>query len=156
MATIESRLQASHSALGEFLVVIEAERQTLAQGDVDALQAITAQKSALAARLAELDTQLDAALTAQNHPAGRPGVERWLGTLPAAGSQASRTTWTSILDLATKAKQANEINGRLIAARLQQNQQALDVLLNEGAESTTYGADGQRNSSAGRRTLGSA
>ncbi len=156
MATIESLLQASQSVLGDFLAVIESERLTLSKGDVDTLQSITTQKSALAARLAELDTQLDAALLASNHPVGRPGVERWLTTPPVSAKLSSRTTWTSVLELAAKAKQANEINGKLIAARMQQNQQALGVLLNEGGESSTYGADGQRNSSAGRRNLGSA
>jgi flagellar biosynthesis/type III secretory pathway chaperone len=39
---------------------------------------------------------------------------------------------------------------------MQQNQQALGVLLSDTGESNTYGADGQRNSSAGRRNLGSA
>ncbi len=156
MATIEYLLQASHAVLAEFLVVIEAERLSLSGIDVDALHAITAQKSALATRLAELDKQLDAALLTQGHPAGRPGVELWLGALPAAPGQSARTTWNSILERAATAKQANEINGKLIAARLQQNQQALGVLLNEGGDSTTYGADGQRNSSAGRRNLGSA
>ncbi len=156
MATIESLLQASHVVLGEFLVVIEAERQCLGQGKVEALQAITSQKSALATRLAELDNQLDAALVAKSHPAGRPGVERWLSTLPASGNQPFQATWKAILERAATAKQANEINGKLIATLMQQNQQALGVLLSDTGESNTYGADGQRNSSAGRRNLGSA
>lgn len=83
-------------------------------------------------------------------------METWLATLTGAGAKSLRGTWQSMLAAAAKAKAENEINGKLIAARLQQNQQALGVLLGESGDATTYGADGQRSSGSGRRTLGSA
>lgn len=155
MPTIEALLLESHSTLGDFLSAIEAERQCLG-GDVAALPETTQRKSALAARLAALEAQRDAALVAKGFAAGRTGVESWLASLPGASGTGPRSTWISLLESAAKAKRDNELNGQLIAARLQQTQQALGVLLDETADASTYGADGQRSSGTGRRNLGSA
>lgn len=110
----------------------------------------------MAAQLAALDAQRDEALAAKAHPAGRTGIEGWLPTLPATEQRGARANWNSILERAAKAKLGNEANGKLIALRMQQNQQTLGVLLGEPADASIYGADGQRSNKAGRRTLGSA
>ncbi len=156
LPTIESLLNKAHSTLVEFLTAIHAERQCL-KGDVSTtLQDVTARKADLATRLAELDTQRDIALRAKGLAAGRKGIEAWLETLPRETRGESRAAWLSILERAAEAKRENELNGKLISVRLQQNHQALGVLLGETGEASTYGADGQRNTRAGRRTLGSA
>lgn len=156
MATLESLLRDALDTLGEFLAAIRAERQSLDGGDGSALAETTQRKSALATRLADIDTQRDALLGAMALGAGRRGIEAWLDTLPPGSRQAPQRTWLAVLERAAEAKRENDLNGKLIAARLQQNQQALGVLLGESGDAGTYGADGQHNARAGRRTLGSA
>lgn len=156
MATLEQLLRDAHDTLGEFISAIRAERQNLGGGESGALAESTQRKSALAIRIADIHAQRDALLASMSFPAGRKGIEAWLASLPAASGEASRQSWQAILARAAEAMRENELNGKLIAARLQQNQQALGVLLGESGDGETYGADGQRNARAGRRPLGSA
>lgn len=156
MATLESLLRDAHDTLGEFLAAIDAERRCLDGGDSDALAETTQHKSILASRLADIDSRRDALLGTLALPAGRRGFEAWLDSLPPGTSQVPRRTWLAVLERAAQAKRENDLNGQLIAARLQQNQQALGVLLGEAGDGGTYGADGQQNARTGRRPLGSA
>ncbi len=59
-------------------------------------------------------------------------------------------------DLVSEASALNEANGKLIALRLQHNQQALNVLLAAANTVATYGPDGQQHSGVGSRILGKA
>lgn len=59
-------------------------------------------------------------------------------------------------DLVSEASALNEANGKLIALRLQHNQQALNVLLAAANTVATYGPDGQQQSGVGSRILGKA
>lgn len=59
-------------------------------------------------------------------------------------------------DLVSAASALNEANGKLIALRLQHNQQALNVLLAAANTVATYGPDGQQQSGVGSRILGKA
>lgn len=152
LTAIATLLEQTVADLKRFLAVIATERRILVTGDIDQLPEIAAEKSALATRLAALETQRDAALDAAGFGARREGIDAWLAARPATSSH---NVWKVYLDLAAEAKLENEINGKLIGARLQQNQQALAALLGE-ADTTTYGADGQRNTASGRRPLGSA
>lgn len=156
LTAIETLLEQTVADLKRFIAVIATERSTLISGDVDQLPAIAGTKSALAAHIAVLESQRDAALGAAGFGAGRKGIDAWLAANPAASSGSPRNAWKLYLDLAAEAKRENEINGKLIAAGLQQNQQALDTLLGKAADAGTYGADGQRQTAAGRRPRGSA
>ena len=156
LTAIDTLLEQTVADLKRFVDIIAAERSALISGDVDQLPAIAGEKSALATHIAVLETQRDAALGAAGFDSGRKGVNAWLAVKPAASSGSSRNVWKFYLDLAAKAKRENEINGKLIAAGLQQNQQALAALLGEKADTDTYGADGQRKTGSDRRPLGSA
>ncbi len=59
-------------------------------------------------------------------------------------------------DLVSEASALNEANGKLIALRLQHNQQALNVLMAAADTAATYGPDGQQQSAVGSRILGKA
>ncbi len=59
-------------------------------------------------------------------------------------------------ELVSAAGALNEANGKLIALRLQHNQQALNVLLAAANTAATYGPDGQQQSGVGSRILGKA
>lgn len=130
--------------------MLAEERKALATGAANQIAQLAAEKSALATRLAELESQRDAALKAIGFAPGQEGIDSWLKMQPAV----STTAWQNVLALVLQARQANETNGMLIGAQMQQNQQALAVLIGESA--TTYDADGQQKSTASRRPLGSA
>ncbi|MCX7166901.1 MAG: flagellar protein FlgN [Rhodocyclales bacterium] len=156
MTAIHTLLDQTVAELHGFLAVITAERRILVTGDIEQLPEIAEKKSALAARLASLEAQRDAALGAAGFGTGRGGMEAWLASKDAASALSPRNAWKLYMELASTARRENEINGKLIGARLQQNQQALAILQGEAADTTTYGADGQRKTSSGRRPLGSA
>lgn len=59
-------------------------------------------------------------------------------------------------ELVSEASALNEANGKLIALRLQHNQQALNVLMAAANTAATYGPDGQQQSGLGSRILGKA
>jgi flagella synthesis protein FlgN len=80
-------------------------------------------------------------------------MEAWLAT--PAGT-AGRESWTKLLILATEARELNQINGQLIALHMQNNQQALAVLMAAANQAMTYGPDGQQRGSGSGRSLGSA
>lgn len=58
-------------------------------------------------------------------------------------------------DLAAEARTLNETNGKLIALRMQHNQQALSILMAAADPAVTYGPDGQPRAS-GSRSFGKA
>lgn len=150
MATLDTLLTDIASELRRFVAVLAEEKATLIAGEAHRLPALATEKSALAERLAMLDSQRNNALQAQGFAPGRQGIESWL-----AKQSADRgALWREVLALAAQARQANEINGALIGAQSQQNQQALSILLGEFA--ATYDATGQQQPLSGRRPLGSA
>lgn len=140
--------------LTQFVAAIEAERACLTQGDPGALANLTEGKAALAVKLAAAEADRERVLAQSGFARGRAGVEAWLGSPGRRGD--ARHTWSRLLELAAKAQQENAINGQLIAAGLQQNQQALNALLGNAESADTYGANGQTSTVTGRRTLGSA
>lgn len=156
MTAIDALLEQTAAELHRFLAVIATERQALVAGDINRLPAIAEEKSALAARLADFEAQREAALRAAGFGAGKPAIDAWLAARTGAGAHSAQTAWKTCLELSAQAKRENAINGKLIAASLHLNQQALAALLGETVEAGTYGADGQRKTASGRRPLGSA
>jgi flagella synthesis protein FlgN len=140
--------------LHDFLAAIAAEQSLLVAGQVEPLQAAADAKAGVAARLSRLDEQRGTQLKSLGFEASRGGMEAWLQTQPADASLQGQ--WKTLLELAAKAKLENDINGRLIGSRLQQNQQALSILLGGDSTPATYGPNGQQASIAGRRPIGSA
>lgn len=140
--------------LKRFCALLEEERKVLTGAQADQLPDIATEKSALAARLSQFEVQRDAILVSNGFAKGRSGIEAWLVSHPNAVVERQR--WSELLRLATKARDGNETNGRLINLLLKQNQEALSVLLSGGAGSI-YGADGQQRTVAGgKRSLGAA
>ncbi len=158
--SIHPLLEQTIIELQRFLAVIATERQALISREINQLPAFAEEKSALATRLATLESQRENRLHEAGFAAGREGIDAWLAanasTPTSLTSTAIPALWQQLIDLAAEAKRENETNGKLIAALTQQNQQALGILLGQSADTTTYNADGQQKSVASRRPLGSA
>ncbi|MHB1359010.1 MAG: flagella synthesis protein FlgN [Rhodocyclaceae bacterium] len=127
-------LQTEISRLGEFIDLLQREQELLIQGDTEALLPLCEKKTALANALAAL-------------------AQERAGQL---GADTRNPSWQTLLELAAKAKNLNESNGKLIGLHMQNNQQALAVLMNAANRAMTYGPDGQQTTGLGGRILGSA
>jgi len=136
-----------------FVDLLHREQQLLGENAVDALQALVADKSRAAADLADSAQGRDKLLADLGLATGRAGMEAWLVSADGARSQAA---WSRLLALAAEARSLNETNGHLIDIHLNNNQQALAVLMSAANQAATYGPDGQQKSGGGGRSLGSA
>lgn len=139
--------------LRNFLVLLEQEQQALATGDVERLLPLAGDKNKLFGRLAQLGEARGKALAAFGFAADRQGMEGWLGRQTDAGG--AGRTWQELLTLAEKARALNQINGKLIATRLADNQQALSTLMAAANQAALYGPDGQTRPVGSGRSLGS-
>lgn len=152
MESLSELLAGELSEIKRFCVLIDEERKVLTGAQADRLPDIATEKSALASRLNRLEARREALLSESGLPKGRPGMEAWLARQ--AKADVERRRWNELLKLARQARDGNETNGRLINILLNQNQEALSVLLSGGTESI-YGADGQQRSPvAGKRSFG--
>ena len=139
-------------ALGAFVALLGDEQRLLIGGDADGLPMLVERKNVLAATLARLAGERAAQLRAAGYPEDGSGMVRWLAEDPAG-----RAAWERLLPLAARARELNELNGKLIADRLQRNQQALEALLPASrTQAALYGPDGQSSIPGGGRSLGSA
>lgn len=142
------------AALREFIAVLKQEQQVLVAGDIDRLMPLVDQKSSIAARLGRFAEIRNKALTAAGLTSDRAGIEAWL-----KGRQMNTTVrgnWKKLLALTAEAQPLNETNGKLIAMRLQHNQQALNVLLAASNQAILYGPDGQTKTSGRGHLFGKA
>ncbi len=139
--------------LRDFLELLEKEQQTLIDGDVERLMALAAEKTEIFGRLAKLGEARGKALVAAGLAADRRGMESWLDRHPELGS--AKRDWRELLALAEKSSALNQTNGKLIATRLANNQQALSALMAAANQAALYGPDGQAHPLGGGRSLGS-
>lgn len=150
---IQNLLFEEAEQLRGFLALLEREQQALAAGDVDRLLPLAEEKGVLFTRLAGLGEARNQALAAESLPPDRPGVEAWLDRHPELPG--ARKAWQDLLKLTLKARELNQLNGKLIGTRLASNQQALSVLLEAANQAALYGPDGQARPLGGGRSLGS-
>jgi flagella synthesis protein FlgN len=136
-----------------FVALLGREQVLLGQGAVEPLSALATEKSTLVASLTRLAAARDAELTRLGLPAGRVGMAAWGGGKADTSCQAD---WSQVLALAAEARTLNETNGKLIGLHMQNNQQALSVLMAAADQAVTYGPDGQQKTGTGGRSLGSA
>jgi flagellar biosynthesis protein FlgN len=155
-SALVATLRAEHQAVGEFCRVLEAERDCLTRKDAEALLQITELKSTQVDRLAELSGARAAHLASLQLSRGRKGMAEWLaGYRGREGAELSRL-WRETIALAAKARELNQSNGTMIAARLTHNRAALAALQSAARAHNLYGPDGQPSVAAGNRELGRA
>jgi flagellar biosynthesis protein FlgN len=153
-AGIAELISAELGVLRQFVNVLEREQTALTEGSTDSLMDLAQEKVRYAERLAALHKDRDAKLLAAGMSSGRSGMQSWreTGDLPVK----VQNDLLNVIELAKESRRLNELNGRLVADRLQYNQQALNVLLTAAKQSALYGPDGQTHLGPSGRTLGSA
>lgn len=147
-----SALTAEHTALLNFVALLEREQGMLVGNLTDQLLELSEQKSAAALDLNKLAEARRSLLQENLQQPGAEAIHAWLGTHSPQGL----AVWQEILALAERAQQLNQTNGELIQMKLRRNQQLLGVLSNAVNKANLYGPDGQASFSPGSgRSLGS-
>jgi flagellar biosynthesis/type III secretory pathway chaperone len=131
-----------------FVSVLEQERETLKQENVEALIELAANKAGVARQLQHLAHNRAAVLAQAGLPHSREGIERLL-----AGQYAD--IWQKYLELASEARTLNQDNSLTVSQRLAANHQALATLLAYSDQPMVYGPDGASRTRPGSRHLGS-
>lgn len=136
--SLAKHLARQQQHLEAFIDLLEAERESLVDGQIDGrhLTQQAEEKQAQLELLEGLEKQRQVAQRKLGYGEGRRGAEK------AALDAGCLDEWQAFLELATHAKQLNQLNGALIGSRMSQNQHILDFL-NEAAGKSLYGPDGQ-------------
>lgn len=136
--SLVQHLDRQRSHLEAFIALLEAERDTLSEGQIDGprLAEQAKQKQAHIVRLEALETQRLSAQRKLGYGEGARGAET------AAIDADCLENWLEFRERALHAKQLNQLNGVLVGSRLAQNQRILDFL-NSVAGKALYGPDGQ-------------
>ena len=141
-------------AVARFIALLENEQDELRAGRVDALETIVAAKTPLVQQLNQLAEERSQLVTAAGYTADRTGVEALLAS---RSSAELNRAWEQLQTQARQAQQLNELNGQLIAQRLQSTSGALQVLLQRNPSSVVdvYGPNGQKLGATGSRLIDS-
>lgn len=153
LVTVGSLLDREFRALQSFVELLRREQSLLTEGSTDELAALAEEKLKAATELADFSASRDSKLIHSGLQPGRAGMEAWTATPAGTGY---RQQWHRLLELTAEARALNDTNGKLINVRLQNNQQALSILLAAADQAFTYGPDGQQRAGTGGRSLGSA
>ena len=132
------------------LRILDGECDALRRLDADAIANAAAAKHAQVAALEQLARLREQELRAHGLPASAQGVQVWLlASSPAEAGSA----WSTLLDLARAARDANARNGRLVARQRRHYDGALTALLQAAGLPAVYGADGRPQHAASGRAL---
>lgn len=151
MTDLLTLLDAEANAVEHFVRLLGNEQRALQDGELEALPALTEEKTAAVGQLARLGHARNQLLQQAGLPADQAGLKAWAGKEPARTALIDR-----ILALAAEARELNRLNGMLIANRLQQTQSALDILTRSKTGGGLYGPDGQTAHRSGYRFFDSA
>lgn len=154
--SLKSLLEGELAQMGDFIKLLTEEQSALTAGDTEALEALSATKVALVQTLNRSGEARNVALRSAGLENDRPGVEAWIRGNPK--DLAVQQLWNSLKVAVVEARELNLLNGKLIAMRLQHNQQTLSALLSSSAtpQSNLYGPDGQPTQLSGRRIIDAA
>jgi len=153
---LQSLLEQEGTVMGQFIQLLQTEQLALKDGKTDELEALDAQKAALVAKLNEQGELRNQFLRGAKLAPDREGVEAWIQANPK--DFAVRQQWGRLKSAVVEARELNLLNGKLIAMRLQHNQQLLGALLSSSGTPQTnlYGPNGQPAQLSGRRIIDAA
>lgn len=154
MPGLAELLAAEVKLVESFIECLTAEQEALKVGDVETLTGINTRKPGLADQLNRLEDERNAVLKQAGLSADRQGVAGWLARN--RQDRAAAQAWDRLMKLAGKARELNNLNGQLIAIRMQATNQALATLTQQAQRSTLYGRDGQTTLRTGSRIIDAA
>ena len=144
-------LQDEVALLGDFVTLLKSEESLLLDAQTDALLALAEQKTLLYRRLQFLSDERARLFAAARLELNDANLRKCL-----AGNTPALDLWQRIIVLADEARSRNQLNGRLISERMQDNQHALAVLMAAAEQpAATYGPDGQSRPFLSGRRFGS-
>jgi len=149
MSPLAALIQREIDLATRFLTVLEREQQALSGTDVLPLESINVEK-------AELVESLNAASQAREQFTGLVSgtFSQWLQENPQDIESAG--LWEKLSSVAKQAKQAHELNGKLISMHLSRTSEALAILTHRQQNNSLYGSDGQAFLDTGSRIVDSA
>ena len=139
------------AVLERFEKLLQREQALLVSGDTEALIALTPQKTELQQQLQRQHDQLVQLLGHERIAINADAVRSFCQGLPETGAR-----WERILELGAEVQALNELNGKLILERMQNNQAALTALLSAAGQPALYDAEGAARPTGRGRHLGSA
>ncbi len=142
--SLAKHLATQQHVLRECIRLMEHEQRLISTATIDGQQLtkISERKREVLAEIERLEAIRMRAQHRLGYPEGRAGAEK------AARDARCSDAWQTLIDLAERAKQLNELNGQTIRMRMEQNQRILNFL-SEAAGQSLYGPNGQ----ARRRSL---
>lgn len=138
----------------EFIASLTSEQEALKRGQTEPLAAIGSRKAELVEQLNAAEGTRNAFLQQAGHTGDREGMAAWLAKNPQ--DRPAAQLWSKLLELAGEARRLNDLNGRLIAMRLQATNQALAALTQQSQRSSLYGRDGLATPKTGSRIIDAA
>lgn len=126
--------------VNKLLAVLSREQTSLVAADVDAIESLLEEKSALLQSLSSVATARYELLGNNGFEANESGMAAWLGQQSKSALNAS---WTNLQKSLAQAKEMNRLNGMLIGRHFSRNQQMLNQLQGTTESSGVYGRNGQ-------------
>ena len=144
-------IQEERTGLQGFIALLRREEALLIATQIDALASLAEEKTALYRTLQRLSDERVVMFARLGAAVNDANIRVVLADLPdALGAR------QEVVSLAAEARERNRVNGQLITERLQNNQQALSVLLAAAEHPQIYGPDGQSRPTSSGRLFGSA
>ncbi|MDE1168383.1 MAG: flagellar export chaperone FlgN [Pseudomonas sp.] len=136
--SLAKHLGLQYLATRRLVEALEQERLALTTARIDGQQLgdLTATKQALLQNLEELESTRRRAQRTRGYAPGAKGAAQ------AAKDEGCLSGWLKLQELASRARQLNQINGETLRVRLQQNQRILNCLTELGG-GALYGPDGR-------------
>lgn len=144
-------IQEERTGLQGFIALLRREEALLIATQIDALASLAEEKTALYRTLQRLSDERVVMFARLGAAVNDANIRVVLADLPDALG-----AWQEVVSLAAEARERNRVNGQLITERLQNNQQALSVLLAAAEHPQIYGPDGQSRPTSSDRLFGSA
>lgn len=132
---------------------LQAERASLTDTDVEAIDEMTRKKQPLIVQLEQLGRQRENLLKSTGFPAGKAGLEAFVANLPASQSAVFNELMQQLREVARRCRMDNQINGGIVNVNRQYMLRALSVLRGRDQQPESYGPGGEYSSQVVRQPL---
>lgn len=139
---ISSLFEQDATLLNSLVTLLSKEQVSLVNMEIDAIEIILDQKSALIQQITESSKIRHHALGKAGYDANENGMATWIR---ANAQQKLDAAWMAFQKQLEQAKELNRVNGQMINQHFKRNQQALNMLQGKSpnAGSGVYGPNGQ-------------